>query len=85
MGDFWDSIGNVIEENINKNIKKNKKKKKKRLPETWPPGRALTWDSSKITILYPQSLRDQFTQECGPQKQQLLGQGSFGPSSSARR
>jgi hypothetical protein len=44
-------------------------------------------DSGEIAILYPWSLRDQSMQESkqAAKARELLGQGPFGPSSSARR
>jgi hypothetical protein len=47
----------------------------------WP------WDSAESSILYPGSLRDQSMQESvrASETTELLGQGPFGPSTSARR
>ena len=55
--------------------------------ERWPPGRILSVGPGENAILYPGSLRDQSVQESAwtAEATELLGQGPFGPSSSARR
>jgi hypothetical protein len=69
MGDFWDSIGNVIEENMyNKNINKKKKKekeKRKRVERKWGK-------RSKLWFVAPTSAGKEDTTRSDSSQQPLL-------------